>query len=131
MNRTPFSVYRQIRLAVSWYGTSYVFSRQQLNSYGEPDHSGSEVVQTVLGIYHSSERSFIELINTEGASVKSKVSKGILCDRDAQLTIQQDDVVEISGSEYHVTAVEPVLFSDKVVAYEISVEETIEGNDEE
>ena len=129
MNRTPFSVYRQIRLAVSWYGTDYVFSRQQLNSYGEPDQSVPEVVQTISGIYHSSERSFIELINTEGASVKSKISRGILCDKDNQLTIQQDDVVEIAGSEYHVTAVEPVLFSDEVVAYEISVEEIAEGND--
>lgn len=128
MKRTPFAVYRQIRLAVSWYGTEYEFKRYEKNSYNEPTDK-LQPVQTVAGIYHSSERSFIELINNEGASVKSKVSKGILCDRDNTLSILQGDYVEISGIPHHVTAVEPVLFSDETVAYEISVEELVEGND--
>lgn len=128
MERTPFAVYRKITLAVAWYGTEYNFYRKPLNQYGEPDGEPT-LVQAVDGIYHSSERSFIELINTEGASVKTTVSRGILCDRNNNLVIQQGDSVEISGSPYHVVSIEPVLFSDKVVAYEISVEEVVEGND--
>ena len=73
----------------------------------------------------------MELVNTEGASVKSKINKGILCDGDNQLTIQQGDSVTISGSEFHVTAVEPVMYSDEVIAYEISIEELAEGVDAE
>lgn len=127
MKRTPFAVYRQIRLAIKWYGTEYSFTRKRLNRYGEPvDNEDS--VQKVSGIYHTSERSFIELINNEGASVKSKVSKGILCDADTKLSIQQGDKVVIEDTEFHVTAVEPVLYSGTVVAQEISVEELVEGN---
>lgn len=128
MKRTPFAVYRKIRLAVSWYGSEYSFYRKTKNSYNEPESSGT-FVQKVDGIYHSSSRAFIELINTEGASVKSKLSKGILCDGDNQLTIQQNDYVSIGNSDYYVTAIEPVMYGDEVVAYEISVEELIEGND--
>lgn len=130
MIRTPFAVYRQIRLAVGWYGTDYEFSRSELNQYGEPEDE-LEPIQTVSGIYHSSERSFIELINNEGASVKSKVSKGILCDADNDLAIRQGDRVTINGVNYHVTTVEPVLYSEEVVAYEISIEEEIEVGDVE
>lgn len=126
MKRTPFAVYRQIRLAVGWYGTDYDFYRKTLNSYGEPTDGEGELVETISGIYHSSERSFIELINSEGASVKSKVSRGILCDGDNQnLTVQQGDYVVIEGKDFHITAVEPVLYGDKIVAYEISVEEVL------
>lgn len=128
MKRTPFAVYRQIRLAVSWYGKEYSFTRKQLNKYKEPI-AEEDPIQTVYGIYHASERSFIELLNSEGASVKSKVSKGILCDADTELSIQQGDKVVIDNKEFHVTAVEPVLYNDKVVAQEISVEELVEGND--
>lgn len=127
MKRTPFAVHRQIRLAIRWYGTEYSFTRKRLNKYGEPvDNEDS--VQKVSGIYHASERSFIELINNEGASVKSKVSKGILCDADTKLSIQQGDKVVIEDTEFHVTAVEPVLYNGTVVAQEISVEELVEGS---
>lgn len=127
MKRTPFAVYRQVQLAIRWYGTEYSFTRKRLNRYGEPvDNEDS--VQKISGIYHASERSFIELINNEGASVKSKVSKGILCDADTKLSIQQGDKVVIEDTEFHVTAVEPVLYSGIVVAQEISVEELVEGN---
>lgn len=129
MNRTPFAVYRQIRLAVTWYGSDYAFFRDELNQYQEPTGENT-LVQTVTGIYHSTDRSFIELINTEGASVKSKISRGILCSKDNNLTIQQGDYTQIQNVPYYVTAIEPVLYSDEVVGYEISVEELIEGNDE-
>ena len=128
MKRTPFAICRQIQLAVSWYGKEYSFTRKQLNKYKEPI-AEEDSVQTVSGIYHASERSFIELINSEGASVKSKVSKGILCDADTELSIQQGDKVVIDNREFNVTAVEPVLYNDKAVAQEISIEELVEGND--
>ena len=128
MKRTPFAICRQIQLAVSWYGKEYSFTRKQLNKYKEPI-AEEDSVQTISGIYHASERSFIELINSEGASVKSKVSKGILCDADTELSIQQGDKVVIDNREFHVTAVEPVLYNDKAVAQEISIEELVEGND--
>ena len=125
MKRTPFAVYRQIRLAIGWYGTEYDFKRRILNAYGEPTAEEPELVQSIAGIYHSSERSFIELINNEGASVKSKVSKGIVCDADVSLSIQQNDYVVIEDKDFYVTAVEPILYGDEVVAYEISVEELL------
>lgn len=130
MNRTPFAVYRQIRLAISWYGKDYAFTRRKLNTYGEPEENETDI-QTLSGIYHSSERSFIELINNEGASVKSKLSKGILCSKGVKPIIQQGDKVVIEDVDFYVTAVEPVLYSGEVIAYEISVEEVIEGNDSE
>ena len=99
MKRTPFAIYRQIRLAVSWHGKEYSFTRKQLNKYKEPI-AEEDSVQTLSGIYHASERSFIELINGEGASVKSKVSKGILCDSDTKLSIQQGDKVVIDSNGY-------------------------------
>lgn len=128
MKRTPFAVYRQIRLAISWYGKEYSFTRKHLNKYKEPV-AEEDSVQTVSGIYHASERSFVELINSEGASVKSKVSKGILCDADTKLSIQQGDKVVIDNKEFYVTAVEPVLYNGETVAQEISVEELVEGID--
>lgn len=128
MKRTPFALYRQIRMAIYWYGEEYLFTRKQLNQYKEPVDA-EDPVQTVSGIYHASERSFIELVNSEGASVKSKVSKGILCDADIELSIQQGDKVVIDNTEFYVTAVEPVLYNGTVVAQEISVEELVEGND--
>lgn len=128
MKRTAFAVYRQIRLAIRWYGTEYSFTRKRLNKYGEPVEN-EDSVQKISGIYHASERSFIELINNEGASVKSKVSKGILCDADTKLSIQQGDKVVIEDTEFYITAVEPVLYSGTVVAQEISVEELVKGSD--
>ena len=129
MARTSFALSRQIHLAVVWYGTDFSFHRQQLNEYKEPISGQSELVQTIRGIYHSSQRSFIELINNESASVKSKVNKGILCDKATEMLIQQGDYVTIQNSDFYVTAIEPVMYSDsEVVAYEISVEELIEGN---
>lgn len=129
MKKTPFALYRQIWLAISWYGENYSFTRKQLNAYGEPIDDEEDSVQVVSGIYHASERSFIELINNEGASVKSKVSKGILCDSDTELSVQQGDKVVIDNTDFYVTAVEPVLYNGTVVAQEISVEELIKGND--
>lgn len=129
MARTSFALSRQIQLAITWYGTDFEFHRQQLNEYKEPISGQFEVIQTIRGIYHSSERSFIELINNESASVKSKVSKGILCHKLDEMLIQQGDSVKIQNVDFYVTAVEPVMYSDKeIVAYEISVEELIEEN---
>ena len=128
MNRTPFAVYRQLKLAVDWYGTDYEFFRKRLNEYNEP-MDDADLVQEVRGIYHASERSFVELINNEGASIKSKANKGILCSRDESLDLQQGAYVEINGPQFYVTAIEPVMYADEVVAYEISVEELVEGND--
>lgn len=129
MNRTPFAVYRQLKLAVDWYGTDYEFFRKRLNEYNEPVDDEADLVQEVRGIYHASERSFVELINNEGASIKSKANKGILCSRDESLELQQGDYVEINGPQFYVTAIEPIMYADEVVAYEISVEELVEGND--
>lgn len=128
MKRTPFAVCRQLTLAVTWYGTEYTFYRHQLNDYKEPIEEKT-AVQVVDGIYHASERSFIELINTEGTSVKSKISHGIVCSKSNDLVIQQGDYVHVGTADYYVTAVEPIMYSDEVVAYEISIEEQVEGND--
>lgn len=128
MARTAFALFRQIQLAVMWYGTDYGFYRSQLNEYNEPIAGQETLVQTIRGIYHSSERSFIELVNNENASVKSKVNRGILCSRGTELLIQQGDHVQIQEKDFYVTTVEPVLYSDNtIVAYEISVEELVEG----
>ena len=128
MKRTPFAVRRQIQLAVDWYGNEYEFTRRDLNNYGEPTNEES-LIQTVSGIYHESERSFIELVNNESASVKSKVNKGILCGENTKLLVQQEDKVLINGVEFYVTAVEPVLYSGEAIAQEISIEELVKGND--
>lgn len=128
MKKTPFAVHRKIDLAISWYGSEYSFYRKMLNSYNEPEESGT-LVQKIDGIYHSSSQAFVELVNSEGASIKSKTNKGILCSADNQLSIQQKDYVMIENSEYCVAVVEPVMYGNEIVAYEISVEESVERND--
>lgn len=128
MKRTPFAVYRRIQLAIAWYGSDYAFYRDELNQYQEPTGENN-LIQTVTGVYHSTDRSFIELINTEGASIKSKINRGILCSKDNDLAIQQGDYTQIQNVLYYVTAIEPVLYSDRVVGYEISIEELIEGDE--
>lgn len=127
MNRTPLAVAHKIVIATDWYGHVYTFKRKVLDGYGEPTGE-NVVVQDVTGIYHSSERSFVELINTEGASVKSKVNKGLLC-KAQDLLIQQRDTVVINGDDYEVTTCEPIMYSDTVVGIEISLEEIVKGND--
>lgn len=129
MTRTPFAVRRQLHLAVSWYGEDHNFYRKNLNAYGELVNGPGTLVQTIDGIYHASARSFVELINNEGASVKSKVSKGIVCDADNTLTIRQGDYTEIEGTTFHITTVEPILYGSEAVGYEISLEELVEGVD--
>ena len=115
---------------VDWYGESYSFKRDVVNSYNEPSGTFTDV-QTLYGIYHASERNFIELINVDGASIKSKVSKGILCDKDERMLIQQNDKVSVQGIDFFVTAVEPVFYGTEPIAYEISLEEVVEGNSTE
>lgn len=130
MNRTPFSIVRKIQLMIDWYGESYSFKRDVVNSYNEPSGTTNDV-QTLFGIYHASERSFVELINVEGASIKSKVSKGILCANDETISVQQNDKVSVNEIDFFVTAVEPVLYGKEAIAYEISLEEVVKGNEAE
>ena len=128
MTRTPFAVYRKIHLILQWYGTDYQFFRENKDAYGEP--TGNPIlIQKLCGIYHSTWDSFVELINVESASVKAKVNRGILCDGERKPSIQQRDQVDVAGTPYYVTAIEPVLYSDKVVAWEISLEELVLGVD--
>lgn len=126
MTRTPFAVYRKIYLILQWYGTDYQFSREEIGEYKEPTGDVT-VVQSIRGIYHSTWESFVELINVEGASVKAKINRGILCDGGAKPLVQQGDQVIVAGVLYQVTAVEPVLYNERTVAWEISLEEKVVG----
>lgn len=129
MKRTPFAVRRQVNLAINWYGAKYSFYRNVKNEYGEPV-GDSKLVQTVDGVYHASYYgSIVELVNSDGTSVKSKINKGITCSGSANLALKQGDYVLINEVKYCITAVEPVFYSDEVVAYEISLEELVEGDD--
>ena len=130
MKRTPFAVYRQINLAVQWYGAQYTFYSKAVNAYGEPVEGQNSAVEVVAGIYHSSERAFIELVNGEGTSVKSKINKGILCSTIESPALKQGDFTTIKGSQFYVTAVEPVMYGDETVGYEISLEELVEESAE-
>lgn len=129
MNRTPFSIARKIQLMIDWYGTNYNFKRDVVNSYNEPTGPTNDV-QTIPGIYHAYERNFVELISVDGASVKSKVSKGILCNRDQDILIQQNDLVTVNNIDFHVVTVEPVIYGEEPIAYEISLEEILKERGE-
>lgn len=129
MNRTPFTIRHKLNLLTDWYGAIFEFKRNIVDSYKEPTGDFS-VVQKVSGIYHASEKSFIELINTEGAAIKggSKVGKGILCGySNVNISVQQGDIVLISTVPHQVTAVEPIVYSEIPVAWEISLEEIVQG----
>lgn len=128
MMRTPFAVYRQIKLAVLWYGKEYIFHRPKINEYNEPTEESQEI-QKVDCIYHDSKRAFIELINNDGASVKSKANRGLLCCKDNNLLIKQGDYTIIQERRFYITAVEPVLYVGEVIGYEISLEELVEGSE--
>lgn len=126
MKRSAFAVYRRIHLVVGWYGSEFNFYRKEKNAYGEPT-GNSSFVQKLDGIYHATARDFIELVSTEGVSVKAKFNKGILCPKDIKPIICQGDEVEIQEVNYLVTAIEPVIYSEEVIAYEISIEEVVQG----
>lgn len=128
MRRKAFAVSHRIQNAVSWYGTEYKFTRNVKNEYGEPTEE-PELVEIVQGIYHSSQQSFIELINTEAAKIKTKTNKGILCSSSSGSLLLQGDRVEINFVEYKITAVEPVVYGDVKVATEISLEECAYSED--
>lgn len=125
--RTPFAIRRQIQLAINWYGTSFTFHRPKLDEYNEP--SGEDSIEFIEGIYHASSHEFVELINQEGISIKSKINKGVLCNHNSSNTdvLQQGDSTMIEGITYKITAIEPVMYNDQVIAYEISLEEFVEG----
>ena len=125
MIRTPFAVYRKFHLVIEWYGVDYTFKRAEKDSYGEPTGI-FKTVQVVSGIYHASQQSFIELVNVDGTSVKAKINKGIVCDGKDQLKIQQGDQVEILGVTYQVTAIQPIIYGNEAVAWEISIEELVQ-----
>lgn len=127
--RTPFSLRRQIQLAIQWYGIDYEFSRDVVDSYEEITGE-QERIESIEGIYHATKREFIELINSEGASIKNKLNKGILCSSEDNLSIQQGDITVINNTTYRVTAIEPVLYGEEIVAQSISLEEFVEGVDE-
>ena len=124
MRNTPFAAKHRVKLILDWYGTSYTFFRQTKNSYGEPEGEPQEV-QEIRGIYHSSQRSFIELISMEGASIKNTTSRGILCGPNTPISILQGDSVTVDGMDCHVTAIEPIWFGDVVIGKDISLEEIV------
>ncbi len=125
MKRQAFAVKHRIDNSINWYGAEYNFLRPEVNKYNEPLDS-LKIVEVVNGIYHSSQQSFIELINTENASVKSKTNKGILCLESSGASIIQGDIVYIEDKKFKVTAVEPIMYCDHKVATEISVEEVLQ-----
>lgn len=126
MNRTPIAVAHRVQNAINWYGYSYTFKYYGLDEFGEP--SGEPLVrQIITGLYHSSERVFIELLNSEGTAVKAKSNKGILC-LPEMITVEQGDLVSFKGLDFKVTACEPVLYGDIIVAKEISLEEIAKGS---
>lgn len=127
MNRKPFAVKHRISNAILWHGSNYDFFRKTQNDYGEP--VGEKLkIETVRGIYHANREGFVELLNTEGASLKSKLNKGILCYISNPL-IEQGDIVYIGAIEHNVVSIEPVMYSDVQIATEISIEEVIYGGE--
>lgn len=123
MNRTPIAIAHRIQNSLNWYGHEYTFSYYGVNDFNEPIGTPTER-QKVVGIYHSSEHTFVELLNAEGASVKAKINKGVFCGPE-ELTIEQGDIVVIDGTQFKVTTHEPVIYCDVVVAREISLEEVV------
>lgn len=123
--RDIFSAYRNIQLAVSWYGSKYKFERDVLDSRNEPTGE-TEFVQMIPGIYHASSHDFVELIPSDGGTVKGKINKGIICGKAEKPAVKQNDKVEIVDTLYYVTALEPIVFNNEPIAWEISLEEVIE-----
>lgn len=124
MKRQPFAVAHKINNAISWYGTNYSFQRDSVDDYGEPTGE-FEVVETVQGIYHSSRKSFVELIGSEAANTKSKANKGIMCMKSDGKLLKQKDFLIVGDLKYEVTAVEPIIYCDVELAREISLEEVL------
>lgn len=124
MKRTPFAVAHSVSNLILWYGSEYEFNRPDTNEYEEPTEQ-EHIVEVLQGVYHASQRSFLDLLNTEGVSVKSKTNVGVLTVVSSGNNIQQGDKVAIHSSLYKVTAVEPVLYGGVKIATEISLEEVL------
>lgn len=126
---THFSKKRKVKLSCEWHGTDYEFIRNTVDQYGEPN--GTQPVQTIRGIHHANSRSLIALLTTEGSAVKNKVTEGIFFDSDVTVRIKQGDQVRVGEKMFIVTTVEPLTFEDVVVAYDASIEEVVEGANDE
>ena len=124
MRHTPIGLSHKIKQALKWYGTEYTFKRKAKNDFGEPTLDPVEI-QKVLGLYHTTRKEFIALLSTDGATLKTKTNKGILCSAEVDLKIKQGDIVVTNAGRFKVAAIENLLFGDFVIAQEISIEEVI------
>lgn len=124
MKRQPFTLSHRINNAISWYGTEYAFLRNSKNDYNEPTGE-PETVEVLQGIYHSSQKSFIDLIGSEAASVKSKINKGILCKPSDGTLIKQDDYIIVNSLKYKVTSIDSIVYCGIEAAKDISLEEVL------
>lgn len=129
MIKKAFAVKHRISNAIRWYGSEFEILRKTVNDYGEPVEEPTTVCK-FNGIYHESQQSFLDLLNTEATQVKIKTNKGVLAMVDVySKEIDQGDYIILHGSEFNVTAVEPVMVSDTQIATEISLEEVVDcGN---
>ena len=126
MVKRAFAIKHKINNAIRWYGSEFEVLRKDTNDYGEPIEESKSIFK-FNGIYHESQQSFLDLLNIEAAQVKIKTNKGILTMSDVYSeTIEQGDYIMFNGSQFNITAVEPVMVSDVQIATEISLEEVID-----
>nr|DAV98569.1 MAG TPA: hypothetical protein [Caudoviricetes sp.] len=126
MKRNPLAARHQIIHAIRWYGDDYTFKRAVTNEFGEPTGQPS-TIQVIAGLYRASRKEFIEVIGNDNATLKVKNNRGILCRFDETIKVKQGDLVIIADHwTFKVTAVEPVLIGNVVIAQDISIEEVVQ-----
>lgn len=126
MKRNPLAARHQITHAIRWYGDDYTFKRAVTNEFGEPTGQPS-TIQAIAGLYRASRKEFIEVIGNDNATLKVKNNRGILCRFDETIKVKQGDLVIIADRQtFKVTAVEPVLIGNVIIAQDISIEEVVQ-----
>lgn len=92
----------KIKRLVKFKGKSYIFTRANKNSLGEP--SGTQTTVQISGIYHEV-KGYTYRSATDGGLVRKEAEHLILCNDEDGKLVEQDDVVTIDGNEYEVTDV--------------------------
>lgn len=102
-------------------GSNYVFTRDQLDEYGEPT-GDSPPVATIRGLWHESQ-SYVSLKKEEASTVRSKPSPQILVMADDARSIEQGDLLFTNGKKYTVSGIHDP--TNLGVAADISLEVSV------
>lgn len=100
---SPLFQLGKVKLALVRSGAHFLFQRDNLDEYNEPDGTQSTVVN-LKGLYHETQ-GYITTTKGDASAVRSKPAPQILALWDEAKLLEQGDYTVINGAKYLVTGV--------------------------